>query len=261
MIFAGSIILNTMLGTVYERKSEIAVLNAIGLNPTHIFLFFLAEAFVYCLLGSVGGYLIGQSLAMGMKATGLISGVNINFSSLIVVYAILFTMGLVLLSTLYPGYVATRAAVPSGKRKWAMPDHTDGNMNIVFPFIYRPPLAPGTMIYLHDFISGLTDQSQGDIVAKLESVTESQGASGRFILALRYNVALAPYDLGVTQNVTFTTQLCGTEYPFVYRRTGSGETTSTSGAASAGLKSRMSTPGGWMRSGSEAKYSRPKSRG
>lgn len=117
LIIAGSIILNTMLGTVYERKSEIAVYNAIGLNPTHIFMFFLAEALVYSFIGAVGGYLIGQMLTMSIKSLGLIQDININFSSLIVVYAIVFTMLLVLLSTLYPGYVATRLTVPSGKRK------------------------------------------------------------------------------------------------------------------------------------------------
>jgi hypothetical protein len=206
LLIAGSIILNTMLGTVYERKSEIAVFNAIGLNPTHIFTFFLAEAFVYSLIGSVGGYLIGQSLAIGIKASGLIQGVNINFSSLMVVYAILFTMALVMISTIYPGYVATRSAVPSGKRKWAMPDHSDATMNVIFPFIYRPGLAPGAMAYIYRFFSKLTDQSLGDIVAGLEKVDETEDSEGRPVMSLRYSIALAPYDLGVTQRVHFTTK-------------------------------------------------------
>lgn len=206
LIIAGSIILNTMLGTVYERKSEIAVFNAIGLNPTHIFMFFLAEAFVYSLIGAVGGYLIGQTLAIGLKTAGLITDVNINFSSLMVVYAIAFTMALVMLSTIYPGYVATRAAVPSGKRKWSMPDHDHQSMNVVFPFIYRRELAPGALYYLFQFFDKFSEDALGDIIATLEQVTQATDDAGRPILSLGYNISLAPFDLGVTQRVRFRTQ-------------------------------------------------------
>lgn len=206
LIIAGSIILNTMLGTVYERKSEIAVFNAIGLNPTHIFMFFLAEAIVYSFIGAVGGYLIGQILTITLKAAGLIQSVNINFSSLMVVYAILFTMALVILSTLYPGYVATRTAVPSGKRKWTMPPNDGQTMSVVFPFIYRPNLAYGVMYYLQQFFAPMSDQSMSDMLATLERVQESRDAGGRAVLSLHYLLALSPYDLGVTQRVIFVTR-------------------------------------------------------
>lgn len=192
-----------MLGTVYERKSEIAVFNAIGLNPTHIFLFFLAEAVVYSFIGSVGGYLIGQVLTVALKSAGLIQDVNINFSSLMVVYAILFTMALVVLSTLYPGYVATRTAVPSGQRKWSMPDHDGNTMTVVFPFIYRPRMAFGAMAYLYEYFKPLSEQSLGDIIANVRDTAVTKDDAGRTVLTLSYAVALAPYDLGVTQTVTF----------------------------------------------------------
>lgn len=203
LIIAGSIILNTMLGTVYERKSEIAIYNAIGLNPTHIFMFFLAEAMVYSFIGSVGGYLIGQVLTVGIKSLGLVEGMNINFSSLIVVYAILFTMLLVLLSTIYPGYAATRLAVPSGKRKWSMPPNDGQSMKVIFPFIYRPRLAYGVMHYLYSFFEPLSEQSSGDIIAQFDGAGESRDGQGRPVLRLRYHISLAPYDLGVTQHVEF----------------------------------------------------------
>jgi len=206
LIIAGSIILNTMLGTVYERKSEIAVFNAIGLNPTHIFLFFLAEAVVYSFIGAVGGYLIGQILTVSLQGLGLIRDLNVNFSSLMVVYAILFTMALVILSTLYPGYVATRTAVPSGQRKWTMPNHDGQRMHIVFPFIYRPRMAFGVMYYLRQFFDTMSELSLGDIVATRQSVQSSQDAEGRPILTMQYQMAMAPYDLGVTQHVTFVSR-------------------------------------------------------
>jgi hypothetical protein len=203
LIIAGSIILNTMLGTVYERKSEIAVFNAVGLNPTHIFLFFLAEAVVYSFIGAVGGYLIGQILTVSLQAVGLIKDLNVNFSSLMVVYAILFTMALVILSTLYPGYVATRTAVPSGQRKWTMPSHDGQQMHIVFPFIYRPRMAYGVMYYLRQFFDTMSELSLGDIVATRKALHATQDADGRPVLSMQYHMAMAPYDLGVTQEVSF----------------------------------------------------------
>jgi len=205
LLIAGSIILNTMLGTVYERKYEIAVYNAVGLNPTHIFLFFLAEAFVYGVIGSVSGYLIGQVIAVLLKTFGLMQKINVNFSSLMVGYAIMFTIGLVLLSTIYPGIVATRTAVPSGKRKWSLPDHDGQRMNVVFPFIYQPALAAGVMHYLYEYFLTYTEQSIGDQVVALEELSAGTDAKGRETFRMQYGVALAPYDLGVTQTVTFTT--------------------------------------------------------
>ena len=206
LIIAGSIILNTLLGSVYERKQEIAIYNAIGLNPTHIFLFFLAEALVYSVIGSVGGYLIGQISAMTMKATGILANVNINFSSLMVVYAILFTIALVLVSTIYPAYVATRTAVPSGSRKWDLPDHDGTMMKVASPFIYQAKFAPGIMYFLHEFFEECGEASLGDITAQFISLDETEDAQGRKVYQAKYEVAQAPFDVGVTQKVTVRAQ-------------------------------------------------------
>jgi hypothetical protein len=204
LLIAGTILLNTMLGTVYERKAEIAVYNAVGLNPSHIFLFFLSEAFVYGILGSVGGYLTGQLLAMGVQALGLVQGVSVNFSSMMVAYAILFSIGLVLLSTLYPARVATRTAVPSGKLHWELPPHDGRTMNLSLPFIYRPALAGGVMDYLDGYFRECTEQAFGDLLISQRGATRETDAAGRETLRLRYTMALAPFDLGVTQDVEFT---------------------------------------------------------
>jgi len=203
LLISGTIILNTMLGSVYERKKEIAIYNAVGLNPNHIGMFFLSEAFVYSVVGSVGGYMIGQVLSIGLIHLG-VEGIDLNFSSLKVVYVILFTIAMVLLSTLYPAIVATRAAVPSGKRKWELPDHDGQTMKIVFPFIYQPDVVRGITGYLEEYFARFTEASVGDLIAVLEQRTHVIDADGREVITLQYNVALAPFDLGVTQRVTFT---------------------------------------------------------
>lgn len=204
LLIASTIILNTMLGSVYERRSEIAVYNAVGLNPTHIGMFFLAEAFVYGVIGSVGGYLIGQLLSIGLNKCGLVSDVNLNFSSLSVVYVILFTVSIVLLSTLYPAHAATKEAVPSGKRKWSMPAGDGQRMRVAFPFIYSDHLLPGIMAYLAAYFSRFSEASMGEIVARQLERTSDNTEDGHARYRLRYHIALPPYDLGVTQYATFT---------------------------------------------------------
>ena len=118
---AATIILNTMLGAVMERRKEIAVYNGIGLNPTHVFVFFVAEALVFGLVGSVAGYLIGQGLAQVIVHFHWLPGVNLNYSSMAVMVVIFAAIGTVIISTLYPAFIATRASVPSGQRRWKLP--------------------------------------------------------------------------------------------------------------------------------------------
>jgi len=202
LFIASTIILNTMLGSVYERKKEIAVYNAIGLNPHHIGLFFLAESFVYGVIGSVGGYLIGQLLSMGVNSLDLVKGINFNYSSLSVAYVIIFTITIVLLSTIYPAMAAVRS-VPSGKRTWSMPAHHDNNMEIVFPFIYQPKIASGVLIYLKEYFANFTEVSIGDLIANQLAHGIKKDDKGRDSFNLEYHVALAPYDLGVTENLRF----------------------------------------------------------
>ena len=41
-------------------------------------------------------------------------------------------------------------SVPSGKRRWSLPDHDGVVMQVAFPFIYRKSLAPAVMYYLYE---------------------------------------------------------------------------------------------------------------
>jgi hypothetical protein len=203
LIIASTIILNTMLGSVYERKNEIAVYNAVGLNPHHIGLFFLAESFVYGVIGAVGGYLIGQLLSIVLYNFGGLEGVNLNYSSLSVAYVIIFTVSVVVLSTLYPARVATKAAVPSGKRKWSLPDHDNQKMQLVFPFIYNSTIASGVLAYLKEYFDRFTEASVGELIATFKKYNVQKDENGYDLYTTEYEIALAPYDLGVTQRMVF----------------------------------------------------------
>jgi ABC-type antimicrobial peptide transport system permease subunit len=86
---AATIILNTMLGTVMERRKEIGIYNSIGLNPTHVFVFFVAEALVFGLIGAVAGYLGGRVDSVMMR----IVDVLYSLPSIIFVIVLLTTLG------------------------------------------------------------------------------------------------------------------------------------------------------------------------
>ncbi|HCN06596.1 MAG TPA: hypothetical protein DIT01_01595 [Lentisphaeria bacterium] len=201
LLIACTIIMNTMLGSVHERKGEIAVYNAIGMNPTQIGLFFIAEALVFGIVGSVGGYLVGQVSSIGLKYTGWFPDVNFNFSSLSVVYVVAITIAVVVISTLYPAMRATREAVPSGTRKWAMPDRRDNLMEVTMPFIYQPAVMSGALRYMEEYFEHYTEASVGDLIAELQARTQDIDEQARDRYCLTYHLALAPYDLGVTQEL------------------------------------------------------------
>jgi hypothetical protein len=98
---------------------------------------------------------------------------------------------------------AVRTAVPSGKRTWSMPAHKGNRMEIVFPFIYQPHIAPGVLAYLTDYFANFTEVSVGDLIAKLLARGHDQDARGRARYHLEYHIALVPYDLGVTEDLRF----------------------------------------------------------
>ena len=75
LLIASLIVLNTMMGAVYERFREIAVYSSVGLAPIHISFLFIAESCVYGVLGVVLGYIIGQVGAKVLIALDLIGGV------------------------------------------------------------------------------------------------------------------------------------------------------------------------------------------
>ena len=53
LLIAAITVLNTMKGSVYERRNEIYVYNAVGIAPRYIFFMFVAEALVYAVVGTV----------------------------------------------------------------------------------------------------------------------------------------------------------------------------------------------------------------
>ena len=139
------IVLNTMIGSVYERKREIAVYTSVGLAPSHVSFLFIAEALAFAVLSVVFGYLLAQTTAWLFAGTGVWAGITVNYSSMGGVAAMLLVMAVVLLSAIYPSRVAGQIAIPDVNRSWTLPPASGNTLELVFPFLmtYREHRSVG----------------------------------------------------------------------------------------------------------------------
>ena len=205
IILVATIILNTMLGSVMERRREVGIYNAIGLNPGHVMMFFLAESLVFGVVGSVAGYLIGQGLSLVLSQ---LIDLNLNYSSMSVMVVIFLSIGTVLLSTIYPAIMAARAAVPSGQRRWSLPQPEGNEIHVKFPFSYDDRRLRGVCAYIDDFMKQNTEASTGRFLARPDTigrvpaaVEDGDDSDAPPSYVLIYDIAPAPFDLGVNQKM------------------------------------------------------------
>ena len=222
VLIAALIVLNTMLGSVYERVKEIHIFSSIGLAPAHIAMLFIAEAMVYAILGSVAGYLLGQLATKVLVLTGAFQGLYLNFSSVSAVMTTLVVVGVVLLSTLYPARKASEVATPAIDRTWKVPDPDGDNWTIPLPFAVNNEQAVGLCSFLMEWFSAYEEYSIGDFVTQdikseeFEVTMTYLDGKSETLPGYRINTMtwLAPFDLGVSQKVTI--ESCPTEMTDVY---------------------------------------------
>ena len=198
MLIAALIVLNTMMGAVYERFREIGIYSSVGLAPMHIALLFIAEACVYAVMGVTLGYLIGQILGRGLVQFDLLGGMNLNYSSYAAILSACMVMGVVLLSTIYPARVASRSAVPDTVRRWRPPPPDGDRWEFDFPFMVGQSEVVGICGFLASFFSAYSEESIGDFYADKVRITTEETPAGREY-AVQLLLWLAPFDMGVSQ--------------------------------------------------------------
>ena len=104
LLVGGIGIMNIMLVSVTERTREIGVRKALGATKSNILLQFLIEAVVLCVLGGIGGVLLGAGGAMLMSKLAQWT-TSVSLAS--VVIALVFSAGVGILFGVWP---ARRAA-------------------------------------------------------------------------------------------------------------------------------------------------------
>lgn len=213
-------ILNTLLGSVYEREKEIWTYSSVGLSPIHIACLFIAEACVFGVIGSVGGYLIAQVigklvtssvLAIGSLAMSnpfFLPGLTLNFSSTSAVASVMLVMLVTLLSAIYPAKRAHELATPEIERRWQLAPPTSEQWRVRMPFIVRHAHVPAMNAYLYDFLDMHRQEMVGNFfVAQLGPVQPDSDET----LVVEFDCWLAPYDFGVSQRVRLATVPTGDE--------------------------------------------------
>ncbi|GMV82788.1 MAG: hypothetical protein AMXMBFR7_39720 [Planctomycetota bacterium] len=197
------ILLNTMIGAVYERNREITIFSALGLAPSHIAALFLAEALVYATLGAIFGYLLGQGAAKFIQLFGEqlgVAGLYLNYSSSSAVFVTAIVMLSVIGSTIYPAMMAARAAAPSEERRWSVPVPVGDEISLELPFSFQRDLVPGAALFLHEFFESHAESSLGKFTAKEVTLETFHTENGQG-LCIFFMAWLTPYDLGVSQEV------------------------------------------------------------
>lgn len=204
VLIASLIVLNTMLGSVYERVREIGIFSSIGLAPNHIAILFIAESMVYANLGAVAGYVLGQAASKLLMVTNILPGLYLNFSSMSAVTSTIVVVAVVLLSTLYPARKASEVATPSVDRSWKVPEPVGDNWDIVLPFAVTGEQAAGVNKFLKEWFLAYEEYSIGDFVTQDVASLEEESEFGTAHV-ITCKTWLAPFDLGVSQLVKLQT--------------------------------------------------------
>ncbi|MGV1099830.1 ABC transporter permease [Thiovibrio sp. JS02] len=109
VIFVGSLLVFvTMMGAVNERTREIGIFRAIGFRRGHVMQIILLEAMVVGLLGGILGFVCGNLIAWAVLPlvlpNGAFAGVNPGLGTV----AVLLSVSLSLLASLYPAQKGSR---------------------------------------------------------------------------------------------------------------------------------------------------------
>jgi len=202
ILIAALIVLNTMTGSVYERFREIQIYSSVGLAPTHIAALFLAESAVFATVGAVGGYLLGQTVAGIVFQLDWLGSITLNYSSFSAVYASVVVMATVFLSTIYPAKKASDMAVPDVTRRWSFPPPKGDDWQFDFPFTVGGAEILGMYCYLARFLQSYGETSIGAFYTEdVQLVRAKPEEEADYRISTR--CWLAPYDLGISQDVRF----------------------------------------------------------
>ena len=205
MAIAGLIVFNTMLGSVYERVREIFIYASVGLAPAHIGSLFFAESSVFAVVGAIVGYLLGQVVAKFVTMHGVLTGLNLNYSSTAAVWTTLIVVGIVMLSTVYPARKAAQLSVPDETRKMRLPKAVGDDWDFDFPFTVSSSEALAVNMFLVEYFEAHDEDSIGRFISDRTRLRGEEGDLGVTYI-LEALVWVAPLDAGISQSVRIETQ-------------------------------------------------------
>lgn len=205
LLIAALTVLNTMRGSVYERRSEIYVYNAVGIAPRYVFAMFFAEAFVYVVVGSVLGYLLSQGTGRVLTMLDLTGGLNMTFASLTTIYASLTIALAVFVSTYFPARAAMKIAAPAEDTGWALPEPDGDALRFDLPFTFTPRERIAVLIFIERFLLEHGEGSAGRFFSSVPALrvgaTMPNDPTAPLVPRIQTMVWLKPFDLAVSQQM------------------------------------------------------------
>ncbi len=195
IVIAALILLNVMLGALYERRRDVFVVSTVGASPREVIVMFLAESLTYAIISGLIGYLSASYL---MRYASHVLALPINYASGAVLGAIGVAVLVVVCSALYPIRWVVHLVTPSLRRRWEVPTRPKGDVwEIPLPFRY-PTLreVKGVCAYLLEFLRAHEGEGLPIFTAtsiRLESYDEG--------MRISFTSRIAPYELGVSQDV------------------------------------------------------------
>lgn len=205
LLIAGLTVLNTMKGSVYERRDEILVYNAVGIAPRYVFFMFVAEALVYAVVGAVLGYLISQGTGKILTAAGLTGGLNMTFASLATIQASIAIMVTVIASTWFPARAAMEIAKPADDAGWSLPEPEGDELAFDLPFNFRPRGRIAVLAFFLRYLADHAEGSAGRFFAGRPELALADLDGDEYIPGLRATIWLKPFDLAVSQQMIIST--------------------------------------------------------
>ena len=194
-------IFNMVLGAVSERTKEIAIFSSVGLSPLHVSGMFIAEFFVYAIISSILGYMAGITVQKFLIEFHLLpEGFHPNLASTFIVAAVSLSIAGVMASSLYPLLKAAKMVTPSLERKWRITTKPVGDeWDIPLPFRAEEHEIPAILEFMREYFAVGTTKG----VYKFETRKLDISFKER---TLKVEVALEPYEAGVTQSVNLKAQ-------------------------------------------------------
>ncbi|MEM0336079.1 MAG: ABC transporter permease, partial [Thermofilum sp.] len=186
----------TLLGNFKERTREMFVFASLGLTPLGASVMYIIESLTYASLSITLGYFIGFILNNLMIRTGLLPAqFTFNYASVFVVISLVVLILTAFASSLYVATSAATIITPSLERRWKPPTKPrKGVWEVPLPVsIPSREEAIGLLEFLREYYEGLGAERAAFSIRSLEADFKQ--------LTLRCRVALAPYELGITQTV------------------------------------------------------------
>ena len=149
----------TMLNSMYERRGEISILSAVGLNPAQISAIFVSEATITAFLAGGIGYLAGLGVYKLMAVLSL--GVQVH-QKVSAVWS-LAAIGLSIFAVLTGAFAALRSSIvitPSLMRRWKI-NHEKLSLNdpieVIIPLKLERGEVEGFIEFMLQKLEGIRD--------------------------------------------------------------------------------------------------------